>query len=133
MTLDELDRWLDTYGRAWEHKDTDGFVGCFADGALYAWGPWDEPLRGRDSIRDRFERAVARQDRIQFGHEPLAITPDGRGLARWWVSMDVPADGTVEEDEGIFLVTLDGDGRCTEFREWWNGRTRPAAQTPSAT
>jgi hypothetical protein len=25
------------------------------------------------------------QDAVQFGHEPLAITPDGRGIARWWV------------------------------------------------
>jgi hypothetical protein len=24
------------------------------------------------------------------------------------------------QDEGIFLVTLDDDGRCREFREWWN-------------
>jgi hypothetical protein len=47
-------------------------------------------------------------------------------LRRWWVSMDVPETGQVEEDEGIFLVTLGGDGLCTEFREWWNSRSRPA-------
>src|SRR6185437_5952483 len=29
MTLEELDRWLDVYGRAWENKDVDGFVDCF--------------------------------------------------------------------------------------------------------
>ena len=27
--------------------------------------------------------------------------------------------------EGIFLVTLDAEGRCTEFRNWWNSRSRP--------
>jgi ketosteroid isomerase-like protein len=126
VTLDELDRWLGTYGRAWERKDADAFTGCFTDDALYAWGPWDKPLRGRDQIRDRFERATSRQQDVRFGHEPLAITPDGRGVARWWVSMNVPEDEVVEEDEGVFLVTLDGDGLCSEFREWWNGRTRPA-------
>ena len=126
MTLDELDTWLDTYGRAWEAKDAEAFTGCFDEGALYAWGPWDEPLRGRAAIRTRFEQAVSRQQNVQFGHEPLAITPDGRGLARWWVSMDIFAEGTVEEDEGIFLVRLGDGGLCTEFREWWNGRSRPA-------
>jgi hypothetical protein len=89
MTLDELDRWLDVYGRAWERKDLDGTLGCFAEGAVYQWGPWSEPLR-------------------------------------WWVSMHVPAEGTIEEDEGIFLVTLGPDGRCTDFREWWDSRSRPA-------
>ena len=125
MTLDDLDRWLDVYGRAWERFDADGFVGCFAEDALYAWGPWAEPLRGHDAIRAQFEQAVAQQDGVRFGHEPLAITPDGRGVARWWVSMQVPGAETVEEDEGIFLVELDETGRCTEFREWWNSHTRP--------
>jgi ketosteroid isomerase-like protein len=126
MTLDELDRWLDEYGRAWEREDIDAFVGCFAEDAVYAWGPWDEPLRGHDEIRARTQQAVGTQENIRFGHEPLAITPDGRGVARWWVSTQDPSSGEIEEDEGIFLVTLDGEGLCTEFREWWNSRRRPA-------
>jgi hypothetical protein len=129
MTLEELDRWLDVYGRAWERKDVDGFVACFADDAVYHWGPWGEPLRGHEQIRTATEAAVSRQDDVRFGHEPLAITPDGRGICRWWVSMNVPSEGTIEEDEGIFLVALDADGRCTDFREWWNSRSRPADDT----
>ena len=122
MTLEELDRWLDTYGRAWERLDVDGFVGCFTPDADYYWGPsWDEPLRGHDAIRTRTAEAVAGQERIRVGHEPLAITPDGRGLARWWVSLDV-GGGTVVDLEGVFLVTLDAEGLCTDFREWWNER-----------
>ena len=123
MTLDELDRWLDVYGRAWERQDVDAFVACFAEDALYHWGPWPEPLRGHDEIRTRTEQAVAEQEDIHFGHESLAITPDGRGVARWWVSIRAP-DGTIEENEGIFLVTLDANGHCTDFREWWNSRSR---------
>ena len=127
MTLDDLDRWLDVYGRAWERLDVDAFVACFTEDALYQWGPWGEPLRGHDEIRAATDKAVSQQRGVRFGHESLAVTPDGRGIARWWVSMDVPADGTVEELEGIFLVTLGDDGRCTDFREWFNNRSRPAS------
>jgi hypothetical protein len=126
MTLDELDRWLDVYGRAWERKDVDAFVDCFTPDADYYWGPsWDEPLRGHDAIRRRTEEAIAGQDEVGFGHEPLAITPDGRGVARWWVAIGLPGDAGTVDLEGIFLVTLDADGRCTDFREWWNNRVRP--------
>jgi hypothetical protein len=126
MTLEELDRWLDVYGRAWEKKDVDGFVDCFTPDADYFWGPsWDAPLRGHDAIRARTEQAVSGQENVQFGHEVLAITPDGRGIARWWVSFDVPGEGI--DLEGIFLVTLDEAGRCTDFREWWNTRSRAPA------
>ena len=125
--LEELDRWLDVYGRAWERQDVDAFVACYAEDAVYHWGPWGEPLRGHDEIRAATEQATAQQEDIQFGHELLAITPDGRGIARWWVSIKQKGEDTIEENEGIFLVTLGEDGRCTDFREWWNGRTRPAS------
>jgi hypothetical protein len=90
VTLEQLDRWLDAYGRAWERQDTEAFVACFTEDAAYHWGPWGEPLRGHDDIRAQTKRAIS-------------------------------------EQEGIFLVTLDADGRCTEFREWWNSRSRPAS------
>ncbi len=60
MTLEELDRWLDVYGRAWERQDVDGFVACFADNAVYHWGPWGEPLCRHSEIRLRTEQAIAR-------------------------------------------------------------------------
>jgi ketosteroid isomerase-like protein len=126
VTLEELDRWLDAYGRAWERQDTDAFVGLFTEDALYFWGPWDEPLRGHAEIRAKTDEKVGEQENIQFGHELLAVTPDGRGIARWWVSLKVKGEDATEDSEGIFLVTLDWDGRCTDFREWWNSRTRPA-------
>jgi ketosteroid isomerase-like protein len=126
VTLEELDRWLDAYGRAWERQDTDAFVGFFTEDALYFWGPWDEPLRGHAEIRAKTDEKVGEQEDIQFGHELLAVTPDGRGIARWWVSLKVKGEDATEDNEGIFLVTLDSDGRCTDFREWWNSRMRPA-------
>ena len=127
MTPEELDHWLDVYGRAWERQDTDAFVACYAEDAVYHWGPWGKPLRGHDEIRSATERAIATQEDIQFGHEPLAITPDGRGIARWWVAIKLRGEDAIEENEGIFLVTLDENGKCTDFREWWNSRTRPAS------
>ena len=50
---------------------------------------------------------------MRFGHEVLAVTPDGRGIARWWVSFDVPGEGI--DLEGIFLVTLDEAGAAPTF------------------
>jgi ketosteroid isomerase-like protein len=122
VTLDDLREWLDAYGQAWERQDVDASVACFSEDAEYHWGPFGEPLRGHAEIRSRTEEAVSRQSNIVFEHELLAVTPDGRGLAWWTLTHDIPAVGTRLQDEGVFLVTLDADGRCRKFREWWSER-----------
>jgi hypothetical protein len=50
VTLEELDRWLDAYGRAWERQDTDALLSCFAEDAVYQWGPWGDTLRGHAQL-----------------------------------------------------------------------------------
>jgi hypothetical protein len=131
VTLDELERWLDHYGDAWGRRDVGAFLALFHQEASYHWGPFSEPLRGHAEIGRRLEQALSGQADVRFGHEPLAMTPDGRGICRWWVSFRVPADRVVEDNEGIFLVTLGPDGRCVEFREWWNQRTSPGPERDS--
>jgi hypothetical protein len=46
------------------------------------------------------------------------------------VSIKVAGEDTMEENEGISLSrstrTADENGKCTEFREWWNTRTARA-------
>lgn len=96
----------------------------FTEGATYQWGPFEEPLRGREAIRARWTDAVGAQAEVSFGHEPLAVT-EAWGLARWWVSFAVPAAGLRVRLEGIFQIALDDDGLCSEFREWWNAEEEP--------
>jgi ketosteroid isomerase-like protein len=126
VTVEEFDRWLDAYGSAWERHDPAATLACFAEDAVYQWGPFGATVRGHAEIRARSERSRAEQGAVSFGHETLAITSDGRGIARWWASVESADGQTVEDLEGIFLVTLAADGRCTDFREWWNSRTRQA-------
>ncbi len=127
MTIEELGRWLSAYGAAWERRDAAAFAALFSAEATYQWGPFSEPLHGREEIRARVEEAVSVQEDVRFGYEPLAVTADGRGIAHWWVSYRIPTRRAREENDGIFIVALSDDGRCREFREWWNARQQRAA------
>lgn len=121
MRFAALQAWLDAYGQAWEKQDADAAGELFTDDATYAWGPFARPIRGRQAIREAWQVATQQnQTGITFGYEPLAVTDDGRSIARWWASMEsVPARRPVRM-EGIFLLTLTSDGRCRVLREWWN-------------
>jgi hypothetical protein len=124
LTAEDLSAWLDAYGRAWETRDPDAAAALFTDEATYQWGPFEEPLRGRDEIRKRWAEATSTQDAVSFGCEPMAVTDD-HGIARWWVSFVLPAERSRVRIEGIFAIALDAGGRCREFREWWNAQEEP--------
>jgi ketosteroid isomerase-like protein len=117
---DALATWLEAYKRAWEERDPQAAADLFTEDGLYAWGPFEEPMRGREAIRARWAEVTAAQSEVRFGSEPLGIV-DAGGVARWWCSFNV--DTLRIELDGIFLVALTSDGLCSEFREWWNERT----------
>jgi uncharacterized protein (TIGR02246 family) len=120
-TLDALQSWLEAYGDAWERQDPPAAAALFSDDGVYVWGPFNDPIRGRDAIRDAWDAATrGNQSGIRFGSEVLAVTEDGRGIARWWASMMAVRTQKPMRMEGVFLITLDADGRCSLFREWWN-------------
>ena len=119
MNHDTFQSWLDAYGRAWEAQDPEAAAALFTEDATYQEVPFDEPMRGRAAIAEYWSTNVQAQDDIKFGYEILATTED-KGIARWWTSfVDVPSKARVKLD-GIFVVTLDTENRCTVFQEWWH-------------
>jgi uncharacterized protein (TIGR02246 family) len=114
-----FENWLDAYKRAWEDRDPEAAADLFAADANYHETPFEAPVRGRDGIRDYWSDATRYQEGIEFSYEILATT-ENAGIAHWHTEFTrLTANSTVELD-GIFVVELDADGKCAEFREWWH-------------
>jgi ketosteroid isomerase-like protein len=119
-----LTEWLDAYGKAWEERDAEAAADLFTEDAVYQWGPFGRRLRGRVMIREAWAEAVEDQDNIEFGYEVLTATGGG-GIARWWVSTDVPSRKVRARNEGIFRLLFDESGLCRSLEEWWNSTEDP--------
>ncbi len=111
--------WLDAYKHAWEAEDPIAAGDIFAEDATYQEKPFDEPMRGRKAITDYWSGNVTEQNNVQFGHEVLATT-DEIGIARWWASFDDHSSNAHVKLDGIFVVHLDAENRCTQLQEWWH-------------
>ena len=119
MTLQAFDDWLDTYGRAWESRNAQAAASLYADDGTYQVAPFLEPMRGKQTILEYWIHVAHTQQNIHFGYEILAVTPD-RGIARWWSSFVIIPPGLQTKLDGIFLISLDENGRCHSLREWWH-------------
>jgi hypothetical protein len=114
-----FDSWLEAYGRAWMGRNPQAAADLFTEEGAYQVTPFVEPMRGRSAIFDYWAHVTETERNIQFGHEILAVTEES-GIARWWATFLIVPQGLQTKLDGIFVINLDGDGRCTALREWWH-------------
>jgi uncharacterized protein (TIGR02246 family) len=119
MDRTTFESWLDAYKQAWKGRDPEAAADLFTADANYFETPFEAPARGRDGIRDYWSDATRYQEGIEFSYEVLATT-ENIGIAHWHTKFTSLTSNSTVELDGIFLVGLDADGKCTEFREWWH-------------
>jgi uncharacterized protein (TIGR02246 family) len=130
----EVDRWIDSYTRAWRDKDADAAAALFTTDATYQSHPTRAPHRGHDAIRAYWIRATATQRELdlRFGR-PIVVGP--RVAVEWWAVMRDPGWGPERADDavtlpGCLVLTFAPDGRCAALREYWNADFGTALAAP---
>jgi hypothetical protein len=114
VTRDELSAWVDAYVLAWRTPGTALLHELFADDATYSPGPFHEPHRGLAAIAALWEAERDGPDeQFTFDSELVAVDGD-TGVVRSEVQYANPP----AHWRNLWIVRLDGDGRCAEFEEW---------------
>jgi ketosteroid isomerase-like protein len=115
MDAGQVTTWVESYRRAWESNDRDEIGALFTDEAVYYTEPFREGIRGRDAIvADWVDRKDEPGD-TEFRYEIMAVCDD-LGFVRGWAKYSTPPP---REYSNLWVVRLAGDGRCSEFTEWW--------------
>src|SRR4051794_28981946 len=118
MDHESFQAWLNRYIAAWRSGDRADIGGLFSAEAAYFYGPYREPVSGRDAIVADW---LASPDAPGWGeaeYRPLAV--DGEVAVA--VGESRYANGTTFSN--IFVCRFDADRRCTEFREWFMEKPR---------
>ena len=119
MDRTSFESWLEAYGRAWRDRNPQAAANLFAEDGTYQVTPFVEAMGGRPAILEYWSQVTRTEQDIQFGYEVLAVTAEV-GIARWWASFVIIPPGLQTRLDGIFLISLDADGRCISLREWWH-------------
>jgi hypothetical protein len=111
--------WLDAYGRAWESRNPEAATALYTDDGTYQVTPFLEPMRGQKAIFEYWAEVARTEENIRFGYEILVANPE-RNIARWSASFVRVPPGLQTKLDGIFLISLDEQGRCKSLQEWWH-------------
>ena len=123
LTPAALAAWLARYEEAWEQRDPTRAAALFTENAAYHEMPFDVPKAGRSGhsrlLGDRDGGSARR--RLQ---RRSVVAVNGRtGIARWSAKLKSASSGVRVELDGVFVLTFDDGGLCSELREWWHVRT----------
>ena len=111
--------WLDAYGKAWESRNVEAAAALYADDGTYQVTPFLEPMRGRKAIFKYWSEVARTEKNVRFGYEILVSNAE-INIARWSASFVIVPQGLQTRLDGIFLISLDEQGRCKSLREWWH-------------
>lgn len=111
----EATAWAARYFEAWKTNDGATVASLFAPDAVYFYGPFREPARGRDEIVRRWTGNPPPPDVIAK-YEVVAVNGD-TAVVHWTVSFDRT------EMDGVLILRFDEHGACCEHREWYAERT----------
>jgi hypothetical protein len=131
LTRHHLTEWLDAYFEAWRSNDRAEVAALFAADAVFSYGAFREPARGREQIVANW---VADGPPLTVDHryEILGVEGD-RGIVHWNLRQKAYYfhEPTLEMD-GILVLRFDDEGQCVEHLQWFDLRTiERAADQPS--
>ena len=125
MKEQDVQNWLDEYGRAWIDSDPDRVVALFSETATYRETPFDAPMRGRQEIREYWQDAADAQEDVEFASQVWAVGND-TAVAGWQARFTrTDSSGARVELDGTFRLVFSNEPgalQCTILEEWWHSR-----------
>lgn len=128
MDRSTIQAWLDRYIAAWRSNDRTAIEALFAADAVYRWHPWEDGVTGRSAIADAWLADPDEPDSWRAEYRPLAVDPDGTVVTLGhseYLTDDRSAVDRIYDN--VFICRFDGDGRCTDFTEFYVKRASDAA------
>jgi hypothetical protein len=114
-----VSQWLDNYVSAWKSYDPQEIGRLFSPDALYYYGPYSEPLRGREAIVADWLKNPDEPGTYDARYHPVAIQGDLAVVNGRSYYYEKGTTNLVREFDNIFLIRFNDAGESTEFREWF--------------
>jgi hypothetical protein len=122
--------WLDRYVAAWLSYEPQDIAALFSEDVAYRYHPSDEPIVGRLEVvaawlGESGADGVSTRDApgtYEAAYSPVAVDGDtvvATGTSRY---REVPDGPVVRIYDNCFVMRFDGDGRCSQFTEYYNRR-----------
>lgn len=118
--MEQFRNWLDILKTAWETKNPELALELCAEKFIWYETPFQDPITTKQDLLNEWKSVKTHKD-IFMTYEILSYS-DNTGIAKWSAVFKRLPEETNAALEGIYLVKLDSQGKCTEFHQWYNSK-----------
>ena len=111
----DAEAWVERYVAAWASNEPDDIRSLFTDDATYLTAPYREPWRGSRAIVEGWLDRKDEPGGWDFRSEVLGVDGD-LAFVRGWTIYHAREHSSYSN---LWVIRLAGDGRASEFIEWW--------------
>ena len=115
----KCEKWLENYLTPQMSRSAEKIKELFVEDCIYHYGPYYEPRKGLEAAYQHHKNALSHQHNLKYTWKLLAVTPE---FALAWFDLTLTDDlpDVPNSYQGIFKFTLDDNGKCSLFEEWYN-------------
>ena len=118
MDKAQIDAWLERYVEAWESNDREQITPLFSDDARYRYHPHEEPIVGGEAVAAAWLDDPDEPGSWRARYETIAV--DGDLAVATGQSFYLEPDGSEKAVyDNCFVMRFAGDGRCSDFVEYY--------------
>lgn len=113
----KFQNWVNKLGQGWVEKNPKKVIELLADDVRYYENVLDKPHIGKDKVYELWKGVPDAQEDISFKGEVL-MAEGSKAVINWRAEFTKVATGERFIDNGIFLIELNKEGKCTLFKQW---------------
>ena len=118
MIDNKFSEWFESLKEIWLNKTPDKVESMVADKFIWYENPFQPPIITKEELLNEWQ-SILNHKRLSINYKIISVQNNiGIAIAE---SIFTLIDTKVRvEMKGIWFVILDKEGKCTEFRQWFN-------------
>ena len=115
--LEKYNSWTKEFMESWKELDWQRTLKTLDEEVKYYENPIDEPCKTFEDVINLWNVVADNQKDIDYKYEIVAYNDD-TCIIDGQMTRTMTANDTTQEIDGIFQMSLNGDGKCTYFKQW---------------
>lgn len=117
MLKEKYEKWTKEFMESWKELDWKRTLETLDKNVEYYENPIDKPCQNFEEVTNLWNVVEENQKDISYEFEIISYD-ENTCIINWQMTRTMTKTGAKQKIDGIFLVSINDEGKCTFFKQW---------------